>query len=61
MRGDRRIRPGAMTIYSGRECIGTIEQADGVFRAVATDGNVLGSFKTMREATAAFDIAEVAP
>jgi hypothetical protein len=53
--GRRKSADQSLTIYSGRDRIGTIDQLAGEFVAVTIDGRKLGSFRSLREATAAFD------
>jgi hypothetical protein len=55
-RRGKAARARELSVYNGHECIGTIEIADdGEARAFDQHGKLLGSFPSVKLASAAFD------
>jgi hypothetical protein len=44
-----------LAVTDGRLALGTIEIADGVFTSITIEGETIGMFRTLREASRAFD------
>jgi hypothetical protein len=46
-----------VSVYAGRQFLGSVERRDDSFVAINTDGVVVGRFETLREAIGAFEEA----
>jgi hypothetical protein len=46
--------PRRLSVADGRDALGVVKLSAGVFTAIATDGTIVGTFASLREAARAF-------